>query len=237
MGAARLPVLHARDSTFSYRCHGCNRCCYGMRIQVNPYELARLAGNLGTTTTDVIARFTVDGGVALARRPDTACVFLGASGCTVHKDRPLACRLYPLARIVQTDGSETFVEVEPRPGTKGEYGETGSVGTYLDSQEVAPYLVAADRYYSVVERLLQPPAKSENRADAESDPAPGSSDATDARTSDDDATTAIDPRAFIDAHLAVQEDTARNGGAMPTDVDELVERHLALIGRWAEQLR
>ena len=237
MGAARLPVLHARDSAFSYRCHGCHRCCYDKRIQVNPYELARLAGNLGTTTTDVIARFTTDGGVALARRPDSSCVFLGATGCTVHKDRPLACRLYPLGRMVEADGSEKFVELEPLPDSKGEYGAGGTVGSYIDSQGTEPYFVAADRYYAVVARLLRLSGQPENGVDAGRGEGFRTDDKTDGRASGGDATTAIDPRAFIDAHLAVQTDTAHSGAAMPADVNELVEQHLTLIERWADQLQ
>jgi Fe-S-cluster containining protein len=204
---------------------------------VNPYELARLASNLGTTTTDVIARFTTSDGVALTRRPDSSCVFLGATGCTVHKDRPLACRLYPLGRIVQADGSETFIEIEPLPGSEGEYGDAGTVGTYLDSQDAEPYFVAADRYYAVVARLLRLAGQSENAVDAGGSNKTSDDDATEGRAPGDDVAQAIDARAFIDAHLAVQEDAKRNGTAMPDDVDGLVEQHLALIERWAEQLR
>ena len=33
------------DTRFSYRCTRCNSCCVDKRIQVNPYEIARLARN------------------------------------------------------------------------------------------------------------------------------------------------------------------------------------------------
>jgi Fe-S-cluster containining protein len=194
---------------------------------VNPYELARLARNLGTTTTDVIARFTIDGGTALASRADTACVFLGPEGCTVHPDRPLVCRLYPLGRIVQADGTETFVENEPHPQTEGLYGEDGTVGSYIQSQSVAPYIAAADRYYAVLTRLM-------TRGEAH-DTGLGD-DAGRATAPSDDESTEIDPLVFIDADLAAWTDANRGGSPAPADVDALVDRHLALIERWAEEL-
>lgn len=215
--------MHARASAFSYKCRACNRCCYNKRIQVNPYELARLSRKLECSTTEVIANYTTDGGTALATRSDAACVFLGPNGCTVHSDRPLACRLYPLGRVVQADGSEVLVELAPHPETEGLYGEDGTVGAYMESQGVAPYLAAADRYYAVLTRLFatddsaparEPGCRSLGKAPAEE----------------------IDARVFIDADLAVGVDAARGAAPVPRDVDELMERHLALIERWADQL-
>lgn len=214
--------MHARASAFSYRCRACNRCCYNRRIQVNPHELARLSRKLECSTSEVIATFTVDDGTALATRPDGACVFLGSNGCTVHSDRPLACRLYPLGRVVQADGSEVFVELAPHPETEGLYGEDGTVGSYLESQGVAPYLTAADRYYAVLTRLFptndvptrEPPITSLGEVAAED----------------------VDARDFIDADHAVQKDAARGGAPVPRDVDELMERHLTLIEALADRL-
>lgn len=218
--ATPLPVLHARASAFSYTCNACNRCCYNKRIQLNPYELARLSRNLGRTTTDVIANFTVDGGTALATRTNGACVFLGPHGCTVHADRPLACRLYPLGRIVQADGSEGFVALAPDPQTEGLYGEDGTVGSYIESQGVRPYIAAADQYYAVLTMLLA----------TDGAPAPGGQRCD---SLGEVSVQGIDERMFIDADRAVQI----GGASVPRDVDALVERHLALIERWAHQLR
>jgi Fe-S-cluster containining protein len=224
-----LPVLHARKSAFSYRCNACSRCCYGKKIQVNPYELLRLARNLGTTTTDVIARYTVDGGTALATRPDASCVFLGVTGCTVHADRPLVCRLYPLGRIVQEDGRETFIENAPHPQTAGEYGFDGTVGDYLAIQGVAPYTEAADRYYAILTRLIQFEGASSIDARAPDD-VPAHADSA------DDIVTGIDARGFVDADLAIQLDIERGGAPAPHAVDGLMARHLEIISRWSEVL-
>src|SRR5579862_8761154 len=98
MTRIEIPVMvvseKARSEAFSYTCGGCGRCCRGNDIRVDPYELARLARNVGVSTTAFQAEYTRDGqGVILNRlEEDGACVFLGEAGCTVYQDRPLACR-------------------------------------------------------------------------------------------------------------------------------------------------
>jgi hypothetical protein len=123
------------------------------------------------------------------------------------------CRLYPLGRIAQADGSETFVENEPHPETEGLYGDDGTVGSYIESQSVEPFVAAADRYYAVFTRLMH------------------GADASSTEPSVD-----IDPRVFIDADLAVQTDAASRETPSPLGADGLMEAHLALIERWAQQL-
>ena len=110
----RLPLRREfvleRSAPFSYECGGCSRCCRGKVIPLTPYEVARIAEHLGTTTTEALERWTTRGGSALAARADGACVFLGEQGCSVHPARPLACRLYPLGRSIAPDGTERFAE-------------------------------------------------------------------------------------------------------------------------------
>src|SRR5262249_30242634 len=117
-----LPVVRDRASPFSYRCGACTRCCFEKVIPLGPYEVARLAHNRGVSATEFLATYTTEAGTTLLSREDGGCVFLDERGCGVHADRPLACRLYPLGRIVGANGVEYFVEVEPHPETAGVYG-------------------------------------------------------------------------------------------------------------------
>lgn len=148
---------HARsgsaEGAFSYHCHRCNRCCRDRRIQVNPYEVIRLARNRGLTTGEFVERHVDTERMALRRRPDGACVFLGSSGCTVHTDRPLACRLYPLGRIVR-GSDETWVVLPAADGSEGVRGTAGKVKSYVRKQGAIPYMRAADAYHALVERAL-----------------------------------------------------------------------------------
>jgi len=143
-----------RTSPFSYTCNQCSRCCYDKRIQVNPYEVARLARNKGLSTTDLIAKYLEPGKPYLNNQSDGACVFLTDQGCGVHTDRPLVCRIYPLVQKVTGEGRESFSHASPHPETEGVYGQEGTVNDFLIVQGVLSFLAVRDRYLSVVYRLL-----------------------------------------------------------------------------------
>ena len=154
---ASVDFVLRRDSAFSYECNACSRCCHNKAIRVGPYEILRLARRLGLTTTQFIERHTEAGGTVLRMRDenDRACIFLDENGCGVHPDRPLACRLYPLARSVDPRGNETFGHLAPHPNTKGVYGLRGSVADYLDRQGVAPFFDMGDRYGAAYRRMVE----------------------------------------------------------------------------------
>ncbi len=152
---ARVDFNMTRESAFSYRCNACKRCCRNKAIRVNPYEILRLARRLGLSTTDFIARHTEAGGTVLRSRDDGNCGFLGEHGCSVHSDRPLACRLYPLARWVSPEGEESFGHLAPHPHSEGVYGAAATVEAYLDQQDVAPLFAMSERYGALYARMLE----------------------------------------------------------------------------------
>jgi hypothetical protein len=47
----------------------------------------------------------------------------------VHPDRPLACRVYPLARSVSPDGEESFGHLTPHPRPKASMAPRGPCRT------------------------------------------------------------------------------------------------------------
>ena len=129
---------------FSYRCTRCNRCCTGKRIQVNPYEVARIARARGVSTAEARERFTVDS--VLRQDSEGRCIFLGEYGCSIHGDRPLVCRLFPLGRVIDSGGAVHFVRVDPS-WAHGEFGEAGVVADFVEAQGAAPFIAAADAYF------------------------------------------------------------------------------------------
>ena len=144
-----------RQTPFSFSCMRCLQCCQSKKIQVNPYEIARLAKNLGISTTECITRFTTENGSYLKFNDENRCIFLGPEGCSVHADRPLVCRLYPLGRHRNEQGDEWFSEIEPEAGCRGEYGGGGSsVENWLENQEVQLYLQAADSYLKLLWKMM-----------------------------------------------------------------------------------
>ena len=143
-----------KGSTFSYTCNRCKRCCTNLEISVNPYDIARLAQHQGISTTEFIASYVDVRKQSLKRQTDGTCIFLVESGCSVHPDRPLPCRLYPLARNITGSGKEIFVALPLDSDSKGEFGNTGIVNDYLKSQEVELHLRFADEYFSFFRSLL-----------------------------------------------------------------------------------
>jgi Fe-S-cluster containining protein len=151
---SRVDFDMKRDSAFSYGCHACNRCCRNKAIRVSPYEILRLARYLGLSTTEFIERHTEAGGTVLRPKENGDCGFLGEHGCSVHPDRPLACRIYPLARWVSPDGVESFGHLTPHPGTEGVYGKSGTVQDYLDQQQLAPFFEMSERYGKLYQKMV-----------------------------------------------------------------------------------
>jgi Fe-S-cluster containining protein len=149
---SRVDFDMKRDSPFSYACHACNRCCRNKAIRVGSYEILRLARYLGISTTQFIENHTEAGGTVLRSKENGDCAFLGERGCSVHPDRPLACRIYPLARWVSPDGEESFGHLTPHPKTEGVYGISRTVQDYLDHQQLAPFFEMSERYGSCIKK-------------------------------------------------------------------------------------
>jgi hypothetical protein len=216
-----------RDSAFSYTCHACQRCCYGKAIRVGPYEVLRLSRRLGITTTEFLSRYTEAGGTVLVTKDDTSCVFLDEHGCSVHPDRPLACRIYPLARWVSPEGDESFGPLTPHPQTEGVYGTGGTVGAYLDAQGLGPYFAMGDRYGGLYDRLLEALERrdadeAERRAERR------------AEIDEGDAGSLASP--FLDIDATVARYCAERRLAVPTDVDALVVLHIQAVDAWIATL-
>lgn len=142
--------IDSRSQTFGYVCHRCTRCCHDKNIKINPYEAARLARNLGLTTAEFRATRTRDGiGIMLKQTDTGACTFLGveSGGCSVHQDRPLVCRVFPLGRELLIDGSLRFFPSEGGTKPGGEFTREATVGSFLEAQGVTPFSKAADEYF------------------------------------------------------------------------------------------
>jgi hypothetical protein len=218
-----------RDSPFSYVCNACNRCCYNKAIRVGPYEALRLSRRLGITTTEFFARYTEAGGTVLRTQPeDYACVFLGPRGCTVHADRPLACRIYPLGRWVSPDGEESFGHLTPHPQTAGVYGTAGTVQDYLDSQGLAPYFAMADRYGVLYDRMVEIMERLDPGEDVDR--------RAERRAQMDELDAGTLATSFFDVDATVEAYCRERGLPVPTEIDALVDLHLAAVGAWLDTL-
>ena len=209
----RAPVhdVQGRSDGFGFVCGRCSRCCHDKVIQVNPYEVARLARGLGMSTGEFAARHTDQGlGVHLLRRDDGACEFLGPEGCTVHADRPLVCRLYPLGRHVADDGSERFSHMTPHPRSEGEFTGDGSIADYLEAQGAGPFMAAADAYFAWTCRAQSALAVGAAQEDPQ-DP--------------------LGEEDLLDMDSAMARDCAASGAPEPADIESRLELHIKILDR------
>jgi Fe-S-cluster containining protein len=139
-----------RLSRFSYDCKACGRCCRDKVITLSPYDVIRIAEVAGITPAAAVARYTIRRGSVLKFADDGGCIALDGARCTVHRGRPLACRLYPLGLERASGGVENFVRLDPAPGSLGVYGESGPLQAFLDAQGVDEYLATIARYRPLV---------------------------------------------------------------------------------------
>jgi len=143
-----------RTSPFSFACaQDCSDCCKNKRIQVNPYEIARIASCLKITTTEFIHTYT-EQGIYLKHREDEFCIFHSEEGCSVHPDRPLVCRLYPLGGHQSKQKDEWFTLIELPSFCEGVLDNNGTVESYLNSQDTKSYFAASEHYRSLLEKVI-----------------------------------------------------------------------------------
>lgn len=206
----------ARRESFGYACKACGRCCQHKIIQVNPYEVARLARLKGMTSAEFRAAHTENGqGAILRRTEDTdTCVFFGEHGCSVHAERPLVCRLYPLGRIVSPDETERWRHATPHPQSEGVYSKAGTIGDFIEGQGAIPYMRAADAYARWVREA------SALLSTISDGPAAGEF-----------------PDDLLDMDAAIAAHCVQTGASEPTDIEERHELHITILYRQLEQLK
>jgi uncharacterized protein len=203
-------------SPFSYKCNTCNKCCHDKGIQVNPYEAMRLAECLDISTTVFRSNY-LKGQFLRHKDNSSACIFLMESGCTVHKDRPLVCRLYPLGRIRLDNGDEFFPEFTPHPECKGEYGEKSTVEGFLHTQETAPYFFAENAYRELIKKMTEASMDTSGTTDIVAD-----------------TQEMIDPEWILDPDLVINKYCTMKGIGLPSCVDDKMKMHLKALHAWVD---
>jgi uncharacterized protein len=206
-------------SAFSYTCLKCNKCCHGKGIQVNPYEIIRLSVFLETGTTNFRENY-LEGHFLKHKDPSGSCIFLEESGCSVHKDRPLVCRLYPLGKLRFDDGEEIFPEVVAHSACMGIQGEAATVEKYLESQETEPYFHAEKLYRGIIGKMAEAVIRAQQVSD--------NIDIYLNNSSGNDSGWILDPDPVIKKYCE-QKDVG-----FPYTVNEKVDVHLAALNAWVD---
>ncbi|MCU7891837.1 MAG: YkgJ family cysteine cluster protein [Candidatus Thiodiazotropha sp. (ex Ustalcina ferruginea)] len=151
-----VPAVLEPGAKINFNCHkgiSCfNACCKHADIQLTPYDILRLKDNLGTSATEFLKNHTVpyemdkDGipGVKLRTDNEGACLFVTDEGCSVYKDRPTACRYYPVGHMAMREAGASDDEARyflvKEDHCKGhEEDREIAVDAYRKDQEVEVY--------------------------------------------------------------------------------------------------
>jgi Fe-S-cluster containining protein len=139
-----------RSSGFSYLCNQCGRCCHDQVITLSPYDLICLARAAGISTGEAISRYAIRRGSILKFDKNGDCAVLNGAACALHSGRPLACRLYPLGLERDRRGTERYLRLEPAAGSRGIYGNHGSVQDFLVAEDAELHLQTNRRYITLL---------------------------------------------------------------------------------------
>jgi len=130
------PQMTSHD-TFTFTCNKeipCfNKCCADINIVLTPYDIIRLKSHLGISSDEFIRRYAVVPFnkeqkipvviMKLMDNENKTCHFVSGEGCTVYKDRPWACRMYPVglasSEANENNESEEFYFLLREDGCKG----------------------------------------------------------------------------------------------------------------------
>lgn len=103
------------NESFYFHCHSAVSCyltcCHQVEMYLYPFDVLRIKNRLGMDSAKFMRSHTRIGKgshpyfpavlLNMADKDGYPCPFLKDTGCSVYKDRPSACRTYPLERAVQ----------------------------------------------------------------------------------------------------------------------------------------
>jgi len=113
------------DDAFCFQCHpeiSCfTLCCRQLELALTPYDVLRLKKATGLSSSAFLENYVIIEReekdvfprlyLTMVDDGNASCVFVAKHGCTVYRDRPGACRAYPMGRaavLTTEDRMEEF---------------------------------------------------------------------------------------------------------------------------------
>ena len=153
-------------------CCGCSSCCHEMGDTViqDPYDLwlftsnMRLAGGAKVTFEILVSddgpwELSVHDGVIMPNIKmveEGRCPFLNSNGrCTIHRFRSGLCRLFPLGRGFEEDGTISYYVLNSKIGCeklKGA-GSNVAINEWLGIEDIDRYEAFQSRWHALKKRI------------------------------------------------------------------------------------
>jgi len=150
------------DSKFRFACRpglSCfGQCCRDVNIFLTPYDILRMKKALGISSEAFLDQYTrclipekTGLPVVLLKmnEEDKRCPFVSERGCRIYQDRPWACRMFPLDRVIGTDEEEYKIIASPSRCLGFNEEVEGTVEDYKEEQGIFQY-EEMERYFQEV---------------------------------------------------------------------------------------
>lgn len=152
------------ESILPLTCSRSGTCCFGKDVMLNPWEILCFSKEKKITPREFRDLYCEFGGIKLIfdgkkdEKGQKKCSqYIDNFGCSVHKGRPLACRLYPLGRQIQFDKAHYIYEGSIFPCLTDCAVVLDlpklSVGQYLKGQKADNFEKAQDEYLIVMQNI------------------------------------------------------------------------------------
>lgn len=152
------------DDKLPLTCSRAGACCFGNLVLINPWELVCLAREKKITPREFRDLYCEYGGIRLrfngkaGWKGKQACSqYIDNLGCSVYLGRPLACRLYPIGRQIQSETVQYIHQGENFPCLEScpEVAKLRylSVGEYLEGQMTSQFEKAQDAYLEMMQSI------------------------------------------------------------------------------------
>lgn len=139
-------------------------CCFGNNVYINPWEIYYLSLGLHIQPKDFIYFHTTDGGIKLAfngafeKNSKKSCnLYDNSIGCSTHKNRPLACRLFPVGRKIQFEQTNYFFEGKDHPCLDRCPSAVDlpkiKLKDYIKQQQTKSFEIIQDQYLEIIQNL------------------------------------------------------------------------------------
>lgn len=157
------------NDNFTFACHNdlaCfNSCCCNKHLPLSPYDILRMKNALQLHSdkflsiytlyrTDPVSGFPI---IQLRMEDDMkkSCPFVSQEGCGIYRDRPAACRLFPMGRVACLNKEHSAIEevyhLLDIPACLGFMEEKSwTVGAWVKDQDLKAHLAFNDLYLKVL---------------------------------------------------------------------------------------
>ena len=154
---------------FKFQCHKdvrCfTKCCADLNLILTPYDVVRIKNRLDASSDDFLEKYTDTTFDKHPRFPmitlkmnqdeNRKCPFVNADGCTIYKDRPGACRIYPLGRAAlkidrDKDAKEKYFFVHEDHCLGFLEDREWTLEEWLDSEGVNEYNAMNDQWLEII---------------------------------------------------------------------------------------